>query len=451
MTQVEETSQSPDDNRAFNRLAVMFRALRSRNLRLYFTGQGISLIGLWMTRVATSWLVYRLTDSALLLGVVGFASQIPIFFLAPFAGVMVDRWNRHRLIIFMQSIAMLQALTLAALTLTGVVAVWHIITLGVLQGFISAFDLPARQSFLVKMVDRKEDLSNAIALNSSIFNGARLIGPSIAGVVIATAGEGICFLIDGLSYTAVLAALLSMRVPAEERPVGRPTALRQLADGWKYVTSFTPIRSILMMLAWTSLVGLPYLVLMPVISRELLGGQSKVFGFLMAAAGLGAVGGGLFLAARRSVLGLGRMIPLAAALFGVTLVGLALSRIVWVSLLFMTVLGFLLMVQIAASNTLLQTIVDEDKRGRVMSYYAMALIGTAPFGSLLAGGAAELIGTPGTLVAGGFCLTCGAAAFARRLPAIREQVHPIYVRLGILPEIATGLQAAANATTPPRE
>jgi MFS family permease len=421
--------------------------LRSRNFRLFFGGQGISLIGTWMTRVATSWLVYRLTGSVLLLGVVGFASQIPAFFLAPVAGVLADRWNRQRLLVVTQALAMLQSLALAALALTGVITVTHIILLSILQGLINAFDMPIRQSFLVHMVDRKEDLANAIALNSSLFNGARLVGPSLAGVIIAAAGEGVCFLIDGISYIAVIAALLAMHVPPQNNvPSGRPV-LHELVEGLRYVVSFTVIAYILLLLALVSLVGMPYTVLMPVISSELLGGGANTFGFLMAASGLGALAGALYLAARRSVLGLGRLIPLAAAAFGLALVAVALSRFVWLSLALMIVAGFTMMTQMAACNTLLQTIVEDDKRGRVMSFYTMAFMGATPLGSLLAGAVAQRIGTPKTLMAGGICCIIGALWFARKLPAIREKVRPIYVQLGILPEIASGLQAAATAPT----
>jgi MFS family permease len=429
------------------RFAGVFRALGSRNFRLFFGGQGLSLIGTWMTRVATSWLVYRLTGSAWWLGVIGFASQIPTFFLAPLAGVLVDRWDRRRLLVATQFLAMLQSLILAALTLGGRVRISHLVLLSVAQGIINAFDMPGRQSFLVRMVDRREDLSNAIALNSSMFNGARLIGPSIAGLVIAAAGEGVCFLVDGLSYIAVVAALLAMRLP--DRASGPPpgSALREFREGLSYVTRFTPISHILALLSLVSLVAMPYTVLMPVISRTLLGGGANTFGFLMAATGLGALGGALYMASRRSVLGLGRLIPLATGTFGLGLMVAAWSRNLWLTLALMVVIGLAAMVQLACCNTLLQTIVDEDKRGRVMSFYTMAFMGMTPLGSLIAGALAGRIGTPQTLAISGACCLVGAVWFHRRLPAIRREVRPIYVRMGILPEVARGLQAA-NAEDP---
>lgn len=436
------------DNKRTGRFSHVFRALSSRNFRLFFAGQVVSLIGLWMTRIATSWLVYRLTDSALLLGIVGFASQIPTFFVAPFAGVLVDRFNKRQLLVCTQALAMLQSLTLAGLTLSGTITITHIILLSLLQGLIDAFDMPGRQSFLVSMVDRKEDLSNAIALNSSMFNGARLIGPSIAGVVIAAWGEGICFLIDGISYIAVLAALLAMRVPPHVNGRRRSIA-RDLHEGFRYITDFWPIAYILILIAMLSLFGMPYIVLMPVISRDLLGGGANTFGFLMAASGLGALSGALYLASRRTVLGLGRLIILAACLFAAALVCAALSRNLALTLLLMVVGGWSAIVQLASCNTLLQTLVEDDKRGRVMSFYTMSLMGMAPLGSLLAGFAANRIGAPQTLIAAGVLCLATAAWFARQLPAIREKVRPVYVRLGILPEVAAGLQSATTHAAPP--
>jgi len=432
------------------RFKHVFRALGSRNFRLFFSGQIISLVGTWMTRVATSWLVYRLTGSALLLGIVAFSGQIPTFFLAPVAGVLVDRWDRRRLLVATQVLAMVQSLALAILTLTGRITIVDIILLSVAQGFINAFDMPGRQAFLVSMVDRKEDLSNAIALNSSMFNGARLIGPSIAGLVIAAAGEGVCFLVDGISYIAVVAALLAMRV----RPQGsgpRRSVLRELREGLHYVAHFTPIAYILLLLAIFSLVAMPYVVLLPVISKEVLGGGAYTFGFLMAASGLGALAGALYLAARRSVLGLGRLILLATTTFGLGLVGTGLSRFLWLTLVLMVLVGCAAMIELASCNTLLQTIVADDKRGRVMSFYTMAFMGMAPLGSLLAGAAANRLGTPQTLIIGGALCLLTAGWFTRVLPALREKIRPVYVRLGILPEIASGLQAATAATTPPNE
>jgi MFS family permease len=426
------------------RVAFMLRALAHRNYRLFFVGQGISLVGTWITRVATSWLVYRLTGSAAALGLVGFAGQIPTFVLAPLAGVWVDRLDRHRVLVVTQVLAMLQSLALAGLALTGRIDVTHLVLLSAFQGLINAFDMPARQAFVVEMVDDRADLPNAIALNSSIVNGARLAGPSIAGVLIGAAGEGVCFLLDGVSYGAVIASLLLMRLrPAAPRgPEKR--VLSELRDGFRYAAGFAPIRSVLLLLALVSLMGMPYTVLMPVMAAQVLHGGPHTLGFLMAATGLGALGGALFLASRRSVLGLGRIIAAAAVLFGCGLAAFSFSRSAPLSFAVLAVAGTGFMVSLAASNTILQTIVREDMRGRVMSFYTMALMGTAPFGSLLAGGLASVFGAPDTILIGGLACVAGGAAFARLLPQLRPLVVPIYVERGILPAIATGLSDAAT-------
>ncbi len=409
------------------------RALSSRNYRLFFEGQLVSLIGTWMTRVATSWLVYRLTGSAFLLGLTSFSSQIPIFFLTPFAGVWVDRWDRHKTLVVTQILSMLQSFALAALALSGVIRVWEIIALAVFQGIINSFDMPARQSFVVQMIDRREDLGNAIALNSSMVNGARLIGPAVAGMLIAAVGEGYCFLIDGISYIAVIASLLAMRLKAApEHGVHRSLRV-EIVEGWDYVRDSTPIRSVLLFLTVVSLVGMPYTVLMPIFASSILHGGAHTLGFLMAAAGLGALTGAVSLAMRPSVLGLGRVIVWSASAFGVGLIGFGLSRIFWVSLAAVAVAGFGMMRHLASSNTILQTIVTEDKRGRVMAYYSMAFQGVAPFGSLAAGALAAKIGAPRTIMIGGACCLCGALWFALRLPELRRVIRPIYLELGILP------------------
>jgi MFS family permease len=437
-------------DRSARGIAFMLRALNHKNYRLFFSGQSISLIGTWMTRIATSWLVYRLTGSALLLGVVGFAGQIPSFILAPFAGVLVDRWNRHRLLVVTQVLALLQSLAMALLALTGLIKIWQVIVLSVFQGLINAFDMPARQAFVVEMVDKRDDLANAIALNSSMVNAARLLGPSIGGVIIAAVGEGWCFMIDAISYLAVIASLLAMSItPRMLQPTNDANIFQQLREGWIYAARFAPIRNLLVLLALVSLVGMPYTVLMPVFANEVLHGGPNTLGLLMAASGVGALVGAMFLAARRSVLGLGKFIPLAAAAFGAGLIAFSFSRVLWVSLTLMIVTGLGFMVQMAASNTVLQTIVDEDKRGRVMSFYTMAFMGTAPFGSLLAGSVAERIGAPHTLLFGGIGCILGALWFAQSLPALRRQVRPIYVKIGILPEIATGIQQSTELSVPP--
>jgi MFS family permease len=426
------------------------RALRSRNYRLFFTGQSVSLIGTWMTQIATSWLVYRITGSAWLLGIVGFASRIPSFLLGPFAGVWVDRWNRHQTLVVTQILSMLQSFALAGLALARIITIREIIWLGLAQGIINAFDMPARQAFVIQMVEDRADLGNAIALNSSMVNMARLLGPSIAGIIIAAFGEGYCFLIDGFSYLAVIASLLAMRIAAKPRGADKPV-WHELKEGWHYVTHFVPIGSILLLLAVISLVGMQYTVLMPIFAGQVLHGGPHTLGFLMGASGVGALGGAMFLATRKNVLGLGRVVPLASAIFGTGLIALGLSRFLWLSLLLMLFVGGAMMTQMASSNTILQTIVQDDKRGRVMSFYSMAFLGMAPFGSLLAGGLAHQIGAPRTVMISGTICIMGAAWFASQLSAMREVVRPIYRTLGIIPEIATGIQSASVLQTPPED
>ena len=417
------------------RWRLLMRALRSRNYRLFFEGQIVSLIGTWMTRVATSWLVYRLTGSAFLLGLTSFAGQIPILLLTPFAGVWVDRWDRHRTLVVTQILSMLQSFALAALALSGIITIWEVMVLMLLQGAINAFDMPARQAFVVQMIERREDLGNAIALNSSMVNGARLIGPAVAGVIIAAVGEGYCFLIDGFSYMAVIASLLAMRIaPAPARGEHRRLTA-ELSEGWSYVKKSAPIRSVLLFLSLVSLVGMPYTVLMPIFAGAILHGGPHTLGFLMAAAGLGALAGAISLAMRRGVLGLGRVIVWSASLFGVGLIGFGLSRLLPLSMLAVAVAGFGMMRNMASSNTILQTIVEEDKRGRVMAYYSMAFQGIAPFGSLAAGAIAAKVGAPWTIMSGGALCLCGAAWFASQLPRLRSVVRPIYAELGILPPL----------------
>jgi MFS family permease len=442
-----------DKNKA-NKLTgikIIFRSLRYSNYRLFFGGQSISLIGTWMQRIATPWLVYQLTGSAFLLGVVGFAGQIPIFLLGPVAGVLTDRWNRYQILIITQIMAMIQALALAFLFFMGTIEVWHIIFLSVLLGCINALDIPARQSFVVEMVEKKEDLGNAIALNSLMVNGARLLGPSIAGILIASAGEGTCFLINGLSYLIVIGTLLKMKVYPRKINNKNKNVLKELKEGFSYTFGFTPIRSVILLLGLVSLMGMPYAVLMPVFVKEILHGGAYIFGFLMAASGLGALTGAIYLASKKSVLGFGRIIPVSAGIFGFGLVAFSLSRLFPLSLLLMVIIGLGMMLQLASSNTILQTIVDDDKRGRVMSFYAMAFVGTAPFGSLIAGELANVLGAPNTLIIGGVLCIFGALIFANRLPALKKMVRPIYVRLGIIPEVASGIQTATELTVPPPE
>ena len=416
----------------FARFSHAWRALRHRNFRLFFVGQSISLIGTWMTRVATSWLVYRLTGSALLLGVVGFAGQIPTFLLAPFAGVWVDRLDRRKLLVWTQVLAGLQSLALAALTLTKVINIHEIIWLSALQGLINAFDMPGRQAFLVQMVEDKQDLSNAIALNSSMVNLARLVGPALAGLVIAAAGEGYCFTIDGISYLAVIASLLMMRVKVAPAKRALTSMLEQLKEGWAYVSGFPPIRTILLLFALVSLMGMPFMVLMPIFASKVLHGGPHTLGFLLGASGVGALISAVSLALRKTVRGLTTMIQISAALFGFGLISFGLSRIFLLSMFLMLIVGFGMMQGLAASNTVIQTLVPEDKRGRVMSYYTMAFVGMAPFGSLLAGGLAHRLGAPhAIMITGAFCVA-GSIWFTTQLKPIRKIMRPIYVEMGII-------------------
>ena len=410
-----------------------WRALRHRNFRLFFGGQSISLIGTWMTRIATSWLVYRLTGSALLLGTVSFAGQIPTFLFSPLAGVWVDRLDRRQVLIWTQTLSMIQSLALAALTLSHQITIHWILGLSVMQGIINAFDMPGRQSFMIQMVNDKRDLSNAIAINSSMVNMARLIGPSLAGMLIAVTSEGWCFLIDGISYIAVIVSLLMMHLPAARSMRKTSSTLTDLKAGWTYVSQFLPIRTILLLFAVVSLMGMPFVVLMPIFAAKVLHGGPHTLGFLMGAMGVGALVSALALAARKSVKGLVRMIPMAAAVFGIGLIGFGLSRGFWLSMIMVMIAGAGMMQGMAGSNTVIQTIVSEDKRGRVISYYTMAFVGMAPFGSLLAGALAHAIGAPWTVVLNGAAVLLGAAWFSTQLPAVRREIRPIYRELGILP------------------
>jgi len=423
-----------------------WRALRHRNFRLFFGGQSISLIGTWMTRIATAWLVYRLTKSSLLLGTVSFAGQIPTFLLAPFAGVLVDRMDRRKVLIWTQVLAMVQSLALAALTLNKVINIHEVLALSVFQGVINAFDMPGRQAFMVVMVKDRGDLSNAIAINSSMVNLARLVGPSLAGLVIAATNEGWCFLIDGVSYIAVILSLLMMQVPADAVKRAAASMLDQLKEGWTYVSNFAPIRTILLLFALISLMGMPFVVLMPVFAAQVLHGGAHTLGFLMGALGVGALISALSLVVRKSVRGLLKMIPVAATVFGIGLVGFGFSNLQWLSLLLMLVIGFGMMQGMTASNTIIQTLVPEDKRGRVMSYYTVAFVGMAPFGSLMAGGLAHAIGAPRTVMLSGIACIAGSLWFWSRLKFIRKDIRPIYEQLGILqPKVPVIVEEEASS------
>jgi len=410
-----------------------WRALRHRNFQLFFVGQGISVIGTWMTRVATSWLVYRLTHSALLLGVVSFAGQIVSFALGPVAGVWVERLDRRKLLVWTQAAAAIQSLALAALTLSGTITLGEIIALTALQGVINAFDMPGRQSFLVQMVEDRNDLSNAIAINSAMANGARLVGPALAGLVIGGHGEGWCFLIDGVSYIAVIASLLVMRVSRVDIHRASSDMLAQMREGWDYVSTFRPIRTILLLFALLSLMGYSYSVLLPVFAGQILHGDARTLGWLTGASGVGALISALSLTVRKSVLGLTRMLQIASATLGAALILFGLSRTLWLSLAFMVLVGFGMMQAAAVSNTVIQSLVPEDKRARVMSYYTMAFFGASPFGSLFAGALAHRIGAPATVMLTGACCIAGAIWFTIDLPKVRAIIRPIYQHMGLIP------------------
>ena len=414
-------------------LSHAWRALRSRNFKLYFAGQSVSLIGTWMTRLATGWLVYRLTHSALLLGIVSFSGQILAFLLGPFAGVWVERLNRRKLLVCTQAAAAVQSLAMAALTLAHVITLWEIIALAALQGAINAFDMPGRQSFLVQMVEDRNDLSNAIAINSSMANGARLIGPAIAGLVIAAVGEGWCFLIDGVSYLAVIASLVMMRIKPLEIRLHAASMFEQMREGWDYVRNFRPMRSILLLFVLISLMGYPYMVLLPIFAGQVLRGGAATLGWLTGASGIGALISAISLAVRKSVAGLTRMLQIAAAMLGGALILFGLSHTLWLSLVLMVFAGFGMIQSASVSNTIIQALVAEDKRARVMGYYTMAFFGGAPFGSLLAGALAHRIGAPYTvMILGAFCVA-GSLWFTLERPRIRAMMRPIYEEKGLLP------------------
>ena len=418
-----------------SKFKTIFRSLQYRNYKLFFTGQSISLIGTWMQRIAMPWLVYHLTGSAFLLGLVSFAGQIPTFVLSPLAGVVTDKFSKYRVLLITQIISLVQALILAVLALTGVIEIWHIVVLSIILGCVNAFDVPSRHSFVIEMVEKKEHLGNAIALNSMMFNGARLIGPSIAGMMLATTNEGVCFLLNAISYVFVVISLLLMHVQKKEVIRKAGNMFDEMKEGFNYVFGFAPIKHLLILLGVVSFMGSSYQLLMPVFAKEILHGTSSTFGFLMGAAGLGALAGALFLASRETVLKLGRIIPAAAAIFGIGLIALSMTKYFPVSLLLMIIIGLGLMLHTAASNTILQTITDDDKRGRVMSFYSLAIMGTAPFGSLLAGSLAKIVGTPFTILIGGISCIIAAFFFYRKLPELKRIVSPVYIRMGLKDEM----------------
>jgi MFS family permease len=408
----------------------MLRALRHRNFQLFFSGQLISLIGTWMDNIAEAWLVYRLTGSSLLLGTVAFAGQIPVFLLAPIGGMVADRWNRQRVVIATQASSMVLAGILAVLTLTGRVKVWEVVVLAALMGAVNAFDIPARQAFLVDMVGR-EDLMNAIALNSSMFNGARVIGPSIAGILVASIGEGWCFAANSISYNAVIVGLLLMHVNRAPVETLRVSPFEHIVEGFRFVWDTGPIRALLLLLGLVSLVAMPYSVLMPIFAAKILNGNARTLGVLMGATGVGALGGALTLASRSGVKGLGRWVAIACASFGTFLILFSLSRWYLLSVAMLVPVGFAMMVQMASSNTLIQAMVPDRLRGRAMAVYSMMFMGMAPIGSFLSGWSADHIGAQWTLAIGGVGAIIGAAFFARNLPKIRVEARELIIAQGM--------------------
>jgi MFS family permease len=434
----------------------MLRALRHRNYRLFFAGQFVSLLGSWLTTTATSWLVLRLAHAqsgwgtaAAVLGIVRFAAQIPMSLLAPVAGVLIDRWNRHRVLVVTQFLSLVQSAALAYLTLAGRITVEQIIGLSIFQGLINALDAPARQAFVVEMVQDRADLPNAIALNSSMFNGARLFGPAVGGIMIAKLGEGSCFTIDAISYLAVLIALLMMRLLPREVHPRTHNAWRELREGFSYAVGFSPVRTLLLLCGFISCTVSAFQTLMPMFAEE---GRSPergaaVFGFLGAAVGVGALAGAIYLASRRSVVGLGRAIAAASALGGAAMVVFAATKLLAVMLISSVFAGFGMIVTFAACNTLLQTVVEDDMRGRLMSFYIVAVMGAAPMGALLGGWIAGSIGESVTIIAAGATSIVAAVLFYLRIPAMRAVIRPIYIKRGILPEVADGLTAADRLNT----
>ncbi|TFG78416.1 MAG: MFS transporter [Chrysiogenales bacterium] len=409
--------------RPFANLKSTLRALRYRNYRLYFGGQGISLTGSWMQQVAMGWLVYRLTGSAFYLGLVAFFAQMPVFFISPLAGVLADRWNRMYIMLVAQFLAMTQAFVLAALMFSKVLVPWHLLPLAFFLGLANALDAPARHSFIVQVVEKKEDLGNAIALNSAMFNGARLIGPPVAGILIALTGEGICFLINGISYLAVIFALLAMRFAPRKKSDRKIGFWRELREGFAYTFGLQPIRLIITLIAWISLVGLSYLTLMPVFVSKALNGGPHSLGFLMGAAGCGALLGALVLAARPGTRGLEKIMVGGSVVFSLGLGGLSLARVFWQAMPLLFLGGVGMMLQMAAANTYLQHLVSDDKRARVMSIYIMAFMGATPIGSFLYGTLASAIGVRPALACGGVLSLAGTLVFARKFLPMRGRLE----------------------------
>jgi len=431
--------------KASNKFKSMFRSLKYRNFRLFAEGQFLSLIGTWLQMVALTWLVYKLTNSAMMLGIIGFVGQIPMFIVAPFAGVFADKWNRHKMLLITQSLALIQALVLTALVFLDIIQIWQIIVLSFILGVINAFDMPIRQAFVFDMIeDHKEDVGNAVALNSSMVNGARLIGPSIAGILIATVGEGWCFLINSISFIAVVVSLLKMRIIEEPKHEKDLKVIKELKEGFVYSFTFGPIKHLIILLAVVSLVSTSVTLLAPIYAKEYLGGGAHTYGFLIAAYGSGALFGAMYLLNKKNVLGLGRLIIYAVIAFGISMILFSFSRIFIISSILIALAGLGTMLHIASTNTLLQTISEESKRGRVMSFYTMAFRGMSPFGSLFAGSAGSFLGAQLTLVLSGAISLVSVMVFYIKLPELRKLIKPIYENLGILPQVSKVVESETN-------
>ena len=414
---------------------IMFRALKHKNFKLFVSGQSFSLVGTWVQQIAMTWLVYRMTNSAFMLGVIGFSSQIPLFVFSPIAGVFADRWDRHKVLLVIQISALIQALFLSIIVFAGYVQIWHLIFLSVILGTINAFDIPVRQAFMFDMLDNNQkDLSNAIAINSSMVNSTRLIGPSIAGILISTVGEGWCFALNSLSYIAVVISLLRMKDISQRKNMVKTNIVEELKEGFQYTFGFKPIKYLLLFLALVSLMSTPLTLLAPVFAKQVFHGGASIYGFLMGAYGIGALFGAIYLLNRKSVVGLGKLIAAAVIVLSISMIAFSISTIFWISIILIAISGLGMLFQIVSTNTLLQTISDENKRGRVLSFYSMAFIGMAPFGSLIFGSVAHLIGPQDTIIIGSIFCLAGAAFFAKKLPVIRPIVRPIYKRLGLMLE-----------------
>ncbi len=431
--------------KASNKFKSMFRSLKYRNFRLFAEGQFLSLIGTWLQMVALTWLVYKLTNSAMMLGIIGFVGQIPMFIVAPFAGVFADKWNRHKMLLITQSLALIQALVLTALVFLDIIQIWQIIVLSFILGVINAFDMPIRQAFVFDMIeDHKEDVGNAVALNSSMVNGARLIGPSIAGILIATVGEGWCFLINSISFIAVVVSLLKMRIIEKPKHEKDLKVIKELKEGFVYSFTFGPIKHLIILLAVVSLVSTSVTLLAPIYAKEYLGGGAHTYGFLIAAYGSGALFGAMYLLNKKNVLGLGRLIIYAVIAFGISMILFSFSRVFIISSILIALAGLGTMLHIASTNTLLQTISEESKRGRVMSFYTMAFRGMSPFGSLFAGSAGSFLGAQLTLVLSGAISLVSVMVFYIKLPELRKLIKPIYENLGILPQVSKVVESETN-------